>query len=174
MKTMTGLILALFTTAVFSTPVVLTSAENKAVVQGVSEMATAFRNQNYKVSVDKMPSQFFTHFKTNRGAMLEVAKKSMAKLKELGFKVTAYTHDKPANSYQCKLSKVVFVPVKMIMTNGPKKLVSQSFLVVSQNENSKTWDIVDGAGARHRKLFDILYGCKGLAISMPPYSVKQM
>ena len=88
MKIITGILLTLVTSTAFSKLVTLSPEESKAVIKGVGEMSSAFRKQNYEVSVNKMPTQFFTHFKTSKDTMLAVAKKSMAKLKELGFKVT--------------------------------------------------------------------------------------
>jgi len=171
MKEIATMLLALFILPAFGGSVV-SGKERKEVLTLVNNLIRAFLKHDYTTTVNGLPDQFFTHLKTDKAAVLTSTTKLMQQFKSMGIKVLSYTSGKIIGSYNCKLSKVVFVQAKMKMSKGTMRTLTESFVVVSRNVNKKKWNAVDGAIFKDRDLLDRLYGCQGIPVVLPKTTVK--
>jgi len=116
---------------------VLSASEKNAVMKSVKELADASVKGDFSVMINKIPDQLVKHMGVARKSMASSVKLAMETARKSGFAITSYKCSDPVAAYQCKQSKVVFVPAKIVMSVGKKVSNSTTYLVVSRNKGSK-------------------------------------
>lgn len=179
MKSLLILIFAIISAPAYSAS--LSQEDQDKIMAKIKTVKDAFYANNFTVSINLMPEQFFKHSKVSKSAMLSIANKTMEKLKSASkdkpaYKIISLEYSNPGESYQCKQGTIVFIPGKMMMEVKDKKISSNGFMIASRAKPESEWRLLDGAHplARQTSFYDKMYGCKGVKLSIPKYSVKTL
>jgi len=179
MKTLFILIVAILGAPAYSAS--LSQQDQDKIMSKIKTVKDAFYANNFTVSINMMPEQFFKHSKVSKSSMLAIANKTMEKLKKAGkdkppYKIISLEYSNPSESYQCKQSTIVFIPGKMMMEVKNQKISSNGFMIASRAKPESEWRLLDGAHplARQTSFYDKMYGCQGVKLSIPRYSVKTL
>ncbi len=173
MKTTTMLILICLGSPAISAN--LSGQEQQQIMTHVQQLQDAANAGQYAVAINLMPDQFYTLNKIPKATLLTVAQKVAKKLKNAGMKITGQ-YQKPVVAYQCKRSKIAFVRGKIHVEIQGKKFFTTGFIVASRNQNQNEWRFLDGSNpsTRRRAFYDSMFGCQGIKIDIPAYSMKQL
>ena len=172
MKLVILVILPFLTTTVFADS--LTPQERKQIMAGAARLKNAFHKGDHTVPVEMMPDNFFKLNNISKQKMLTVSKLMTSRLKKAGLKVISLKYSEPATAYKCKFATIAFVPGKTLIEVNGSRVASQGFMIASRKVSQKKWRFLDGAHprARLRPFYDSMYGCQGVKLKIPAFSVK--
>lgn len=168
MKQMFALLLAVMATSpVAAEATRVTPGEEVEIMKQMTQLASKFNAGDYTYSVSLAPPSVFTISGIDKQKVAEQAEQLMTKIKASGFTFKVKNLEKIIAAYTCKSTKVVFIQTHSEIENSATKVVSATYMIASRDNGSGAWYFADGTGMPSRTVFDQIYGCNGVTLTLP-------
>ena len=145
----------------------VTPGEEAGIMKQMTQLASKFNAGDYTYLVNLMPASVFTTSGANKQQVAVQAEQFMIKLKASGFTHKFKSLEKIIAAHTCKNTKVVFIQTHTEIESSDTKIVGATYMIASRENASGPWYFADGAGMSTRAIFDKIYGCNGVDLTLP-------